>query len=235
MGGLSSEGGAIDAEHRLAGGAAVWHGGRMVAVFDEAGARPMVLQTTGALRMDDEAFFEFCARNREWRIERSAKGDILIMPPVGGSGSSGNARLIYYFEAWAMREGTGRVFDSSGGFKLRNGATRSPDVSWVRKGRLAGLSEREWSRFLPLCPDFVLELRSPSDLMEDLHAKMEEYIACGARLGWLLDPERREVFVYRPEGNPEKLSDPAKVPGELVLNGFVLDLRQVWAAMEKEE
>ncbi len=205
----------------------------MVAEFEEAGTRPMVLQTTGALRMNDEEFFEFCARNREWRIERSAKGDILIMPPVGGSGSSGNARLIYFFEAWAMRDGTGRVFDSSGGFRLRNGATRSPDVSWVRNERLAVLSEREWSRFLPLCPDFVLELRSPSDLMEDLQAKMEEYMAGGAKLGWLLDPQSREVYVYRPQSDPQKLTGAAEISGETVLSGFVLDVRQVWAAMER--
>jgi Uma2 family endonuclease len=217
----------------LAGRGRVWQGGSMVALFEEAGTRPMVLKTTGALRLNDEEFFEFCARNREWRIERSAKGDILIMPPVGGSGSSGNARLIYFFEAWAMQDGTGRVFDSSGGFRLRNGATRSPDVSWVRNERLAALSEREWSRFLPLCPDFVLELRSPSDLMEDLHAKMEEYMACGARLGWLLDPQSKEVFVYRPQGDPQKLSGPAQISGESVLNGFVLDVWQVWAAMER--
>lgn len=132
-----------------------------------------------------------------------------------------------------MRDWTGKIFDSSAGFKLPNKATRSPDVSWVKNERLKKLREKDWQRFLPLCPDFVAELRSRTDRMEVLKAKMEEYIKCGARLGWLLDSIHHEVYIYRPGEEVEKLIDPDEISGEKVLKGFVLNVREVWAAMER--
>ena len=136
---------------------------------------------------------------------------------------------------WAESDGTGQVFGSSTGFTLPNGATRSPDVAWVRNDRLDALTEEEWQKFLPLCPDFVLELRSPSDAMGALQKKMEEYRENGAQLGWLLDPVSKRVHVYRPGAAVEVLDNPASVAGEPVLRGFVLDVLQIWAVMERKK
>jgi Uma2 family endonuclease len=153
------------------------------------------------------------------------------MEPVGGTGSSGNSMLNYLLMEWALKDGRGTVFEATAGFKLPNGAIRSPDVSWVKNSRLKKLSRDERDAFLPLCPDFVLEFRSPSDRMANLDAKMREYIANGARLGWLLDSIRKEAVIYRPSQAPEKIQNPRELSGEQVLKGFVLDVKRVWAAM----
>ncbi len=189
---------------------------------------PMVLHTRPALEMDEEQFFEFCRINRDWRIERTAEGDLEIMPPTGGETSSRNFNLVLQLGAWAERDGGGIGFDSNGGFILPNGATRSPDASWVRRGRLTNLTVEQKQKFLPLCPDFVIELRSPSDPLPSLEAKMREYMENGARLGWLLDPEERRVYVYQPEEDARILDKQQKVSGDPVLQGFVLDLRPIW-------
>jgi len=131
-------------------------------------------------------------------------------------------------------DGTGQVFGSSTGFNLPNGATRSPDVAWVRNERLDALTDEQWHKFLPLCPDFVLELRSPSDLMRALHKKMEEYRENGAQLGWLLDPASKQVHIYRPGAAVGIVNDPATLSGEPLLRGFVLDVPQIWAVMERK-
>ncbi len=206
----------------------------MAEVLEPIEQSPLVVHTSPVMEMDDEQFFRFCRLNRDLRIERTAEGDLIIMPPAGGSSGRGNAELTYLFQAWARREGTGQIFDSSTGFKLPNGATRSPDVSWVRSERLDLLSDEQWEKFLPLCPDFVLELRSPSDSLRVVIQKMEEYMRDGARLGWLLDAPRKQVHVYRIGEPPELLENPLQLSDEPVLHGFVLDLPQVWAAMEKK-
>src|SRR6184192_2064785 len=157
---------------------------------------PVVVHTRPAIEMDDEQFFQFCQLNRDLQIERSAEGDILIMTPEGGSSGIGSGRLTATFVVWAERDGTGEAFGSSTGFILPNGATRSPDVAWVRNERLEDLTDEQWQRFLPLCPDFVLELSSPSDSMGALHKKKEEYRENGAQLGWLLDPTSKQVHIY---------------------------------------
>jgi Uma2 family endonuclease len=206
----------------------------MAEVLDQIEHGPLVLRTSPALEMDNAQFFEFCQINRDLRIERTAEGDLIIMPPAGGSSSHGNIELAYLFQAWARRDGTGRAFDSSGGFNLPNGATRSPDVSWVSNQQIERLTDEEFEKFLPLCPDFVLELRSPSDPLRVVKDQMEEYMANGARLGWLLDPGRKQVHVYRPGQTPETLDHPSQISGEPVLKGFVLDVPQIWAAMERK-
>ncbi len=195
----------------------------------------MVVHTGGAMNMDDEQLFQFCQINRDLQIERDADGDILIMAPEGGSSAFGSGKLTTIFSIWAERDGTGRIFGSSGGFILPNHAMRSPDVAWVRNERLDALTDAEWQKFLPLCPDFVLELRSPSDSLRNLQRKMEEYCINGGQLGWLLDPVTKSVHIYRPEAAPQILENPATVSGEPLLRGFILDLQEIWAAMERKK
>lgn len=195
-----------------------------------AGYPPLVLHTRPAMEMDDRQFFEFCQLNRDWRIERTAEGDLEIMPPAGWESSSHNAGITAQLWTWAVRDGTGVLSDSSGGFILPNGATRAPDAAWVRKSRLRALTAEQKERFLPLCPDFVVELRSPSDRLATLQEKMREYIENGARLGWLLDVPNRQVYVYRPDAGVERLDEPSALSGEPELPGFVLDLRAIWEA-----
>jgi len=192
-------------------------------------SEPLVVQN----EMDDEQFFRFCQLNRDLRIERNARGELILMAPLGGQGGHGELRLARLFDEWAERQGSGLAFGSNTGFKLPNGAIRSPDISWVRNERLEKLSDEEWRKFLPLCPDFVLELRSQSDSLRVLKEKMGEYMANGAQLGWLLDPIRKEIHVYTPSKTPETLENPLTISGEPVLRGSVLDVPQIWASMEK--
>jgi Uma2 family endonuclease len=206
----------------------------MAEVVQQSEQPPVVVHTRPVIEIDDDQFFRFCQLNPDLHIERSAEGDIIIMAPAGGSSSAGNAALIYAFESWARVDRTGRVFDSSGGFKLPNGATRSPDVSWVTNNRLESLSERDWDRFLPLCPDFVLELRFPTDSLRQVQRKMEEYRDNGARLGWLLDPVAKQAFVYSPN-RTEVIAKPTTISGEPVLRGFTLDVATVWEAMHRKK
>jgi Uma2 family endonuclease len=189
---------------------------------------PLVLRTRPAIEMDDRQFFEFCQLNSEWRIERTAEGDLEIMPPAGGETGNRNATLTHLLTAWALRDGTGAAFDSSTGFNLPNGATRAPDGAWVRRERLAALTAEQKKRFLPLCPDFVVELRSPSDRSTALQDKMQEYVDNGARLGWLIDVPERRVYVYRPGAEVERLDRASSPSGEPELPGFVLDVRMIW-------
>jgi len=188
----------------------------------------VVLHTRPALEMDEEQLFEFCQINRDWRIERTAEGDLEIMVPTGGETSNRNFRISVQLGIWTDRDGTGVAFDSNGGFILPNGAMRSPDASWVRRERLANLTAEQKQKFLPLCPDFVIELRSPSDPLAPVEAKMHEYVENGARLGWLLDPEERKVHVYKPGEPVEILSNPDELSGGPVLPGFVLELKPIW-------
>jgi Uma2 family endonuclease len=143
---------------------------------------PVVLHTRPALDMDEEQFFEFCRINRDWRIARTAEGDLEILPPTGGETNNRNADLTMQVGIRTRRDGTGVAFDSNGGFVLLNGAMRSPDASWVRRERLTNLTAAQKQKFLPLCPDFVVELRSPTDSLAALQAKMQEYLE-NAR-GW---------------------------------------------------
>jgi Uma2 family endonuclease len=193
---------------------------------------PIQLHTRPAIEMSDDQFFDFCQINRDLRMERTAEGDILIMTPEAASSGSGGSRLNYYFESWGETNDSGRFFGPATGFKLPNGAIRAPDISWVLKERLKTVSRDDWNKFLPLCPDFVLELRSPSDRLAALRAKMEEYIANGARMGWLLDAGRRQVHIYRPGVAPQILDNPGEISGDPVLPNFKLSVPKIWAAME---
>jgi len=163
--------------------------------------RTLVLHLRPALELDERQFTALARQNPDLRLERTEEGDVLVMAPTGGDTGYRNAAITAQLWVWAMRDGTGAAFDSSTGFTLPNGATRSPDATWVRAERLRALTAEQRERFLPLCPDFVLGLRSPSDSLAATQAKMEEYLANGALLGWLLDVPSRRVSVYRP-GTP---------------------------------
>jgi Uma2 family endonuclease len=194
-----------------------------------AGRQPLVLHLGPALeRMSQREFFQFCQLNPDWRFERTAEGDLIVMSPTGGETGRINFALAGLFNEWVQEDGTGMGFDSSTGFALPNGAQRSPDLAWIKGKRWEALSQEEREEFPPLCPDFVVELRSRSDDLHALQAKMQEYLDNGALLGWLIDPLERKVYVYRPQAGVECLDDPASVSGEPVLPGFVLDVKRLW-------
>jgi len=176
----------------------------------------------------DEEFFEFCQQNRDLRIERTKEGELIIMPPTGGGTGIRNAKLISRLGAWSDLNGSGQMFDSSTGFMLPNRAVRSPDVSWMRNDRWSNLSPQEQEKFPPLCPDFVVEIRSRTDSLATLQDKMEEYLSNGAQLGWLIDPLARKVHIYRPGLVAKILDDPKTVVGEPLLRGFILDVQVLW-------
>jgi Uma2 family endonuclease len=179
-------------------------------------------------RLTDEQFFELCSANRDMRFERSANGELIIMAPTGWGTGNKNAELGVDLGLWNRQARLGKVFDSSTGFRLPNGADRSPDASWVSKDRLEALNP-DPAKFLPLAPDFVVELRSESDTLKPLQTKMREYIDNGVRLGWLIDPKNQRVEIYRPGQEVEILEAPASLSGEEVLPGFRLDLSPMWA------
>ena len=200
----------------------------MLRTYTPTAYPPVVIRTRPVLDMTVERFIEFCRINRDLRMERSKKGDLIMMSPAGGETSRRNARINYELQAWADTNQEGIIFDSSGGFILPNGAIRSPDAAWVRRTRLELLTPEEKQKFLPLCPDFVIELRSPSDRLVDLQAKMEEYAENGAQLGWLIDPVERQVLVYRPQQPVQQLLNPFEMSGDPELPGFTLRMEEIW-------
>lgn len=200
----------------------------MSAIVNQSGRPFTVHFEPSRLMMSDEEFYEFCQLNPDLRIERTSEGDLVVMAPTGGKSGIQNARLVARLMVWAEQDGTGQVFDSSTEFILPNRAGRAPDLSWVRNERWNALTEKEQERFPPLCPDFVVELRSQTDRLSELTAKMEEYIANGAQLGWLIDPLERSVHIYKPSAEPQLLAAPQEVSGDPVLKGFVLELDSIW-------
>jgi len=181
------------------------------------------------LQLTDEQFFELCQKHRNLKFERNATGALIIMSPTGGITSVRNSDITCQLKNWNRKKKLGKVFDSSGGFKLPNGADRSPDASWVKLQRWNALKLEQQEKLVPLCPDFVLELRSPSDALSKVRQKMYEYIENGAELGWLIDPQRQVVEIYRPDRDVEVLQSPKTVSGEAVLPGFVLDLTEIFS------
>jgi len=180
------------------------------------------------LKSTEDLFYELVRQNPNLRLERTAEGEVIVMPPTGWETGNKNAEINRQLGNWSKQDGAGRIGESSTGYKLSNGADRSPDASWVSKSRLARVTLEERKKFLPLSPDFAIELRSPSDDLDTVKAKMEEYIACGVRLGWLIDPETRTVYVYRPNVAVEELRDATEVSADPELPGFVLDLSEIW-------
>ena len=194
----------------------------------EAGIAPFIIKFEPVIKITNELFEQFCAINDDMRIELSAGGTIEIMPPTFGSTGNTNVKVAAQLQNWTTADDSGIAFDSSTGFTLPNGAVRSPDASWVSNARYDLLSPEEKDSFTPLCPDFVLELRSRSDRLTVLQAKMDEYMANGARLGWLLDPSQRRARIYRPQAQVEILDNPDAISADPELPGFTLDLKPIW-------
>ena len=178
--------------------------------------------------MSDEELIRFCAANDIARIEREVSGDILVMTPAGSKTSSRNSRITRLLDEWTEADGRGIAFDSNGGFSLPDGSMRAADAAWVLRSRWDELSEKDKNRFAPICPDFIIELRSPSDNLAELEAKMERWLANGVQQGWLVDPERKIVAVYRPGDQPEVYRHPTLVQGSGIIAGFKLVLARIW-------
>ncbi|MBE9040789.1 Uma2 family endonuclease [Oscillatoriales cyanobacterium LEGE 11467] len=188
----------------------------------------ITLDLNPIFQLTDEQFFQLCQHHRDYRFERTELGEIIIMTPTGGETGTRNSDFNYQLQSWNRKTKLGIVFDSSTGFKLPNGANRSPDLSWIPQHRWDALTAEQRQKFLPLCPDFVLELRSPSDSLKTLQNKMVEYIENGTKLGWLIDPKNRRVEIYRPNQDVEILDVPTMLSGEDILPEFILELTTIW-------
>ncbi len=181
-----------------------------------------------SFQLTDEQFYQLCQDNRDLRFERNTHGDMVIMPPTGGETSNRNLRIIQQLGIWTDENKTGIAFDSSGGFKLPNGADRSPDAAWIPQEKWEKLTQEQRQKFLPLCPDFVIELRSPSDNLKSLQKKMQEYIENGTKLAWLINRQDKKVEIYRQGKEVEILDNPQTLSGENILIDFVLELEKIW-------
>jgi Uma2 family endonuclease len=191
----------------------------------------LTLNVPPTVGLTDEQFYQLCVANKEWRLELTAEGELIIMPPTGGESGIRNADLTTDLNLWNRQTRLGKVFDSSTEFRLPSGSKRSPDVSWVIRSRWEALSPEQRKRFPPLSPDFVIELRSETDSLEELRSKMREYRDNGVRLGWLIDPQTPLVEIYRHSQDVETINfsfnEPPTLSGEDVLPGFVLDLTPI--------
>jgi Uma2 family endonuclease len=190
--------------------------------------KPMVLKFHPVISMTDEQLFEFCQLNQDFRIERNKTGEIVIMSPTGSETDQRNFDLIVQLGIWTNQDGTGVGFGSSGGFTLPSGAVRSPDAAWIKKTDWEAIPLEQRKKFAPICPQFVIELRSESDSSKELKTKMEDYITNGTLLGWLIDRVQCKVYIYRINIPVEELDNPTTLSGESVLPGFVLDLSKIW-------
>jgi Uma2 family endonuclease len=189
---------------------------------------PLTVNFPAIVKMTQAQFYEFCQANQDLRIERTVQGEVIIMPPAFSDTGNRNMKIGYQLTRWAEEDGTGETFDSSAGFTLPNGATRSPDASWIKLERWNALTAAEQASFAPICPDFVIELRSASDTLISLQTKMQEYIDNGASLGWLIDRKNRQVYIYRPDRPHEVLEQPELVTGDPELPGFELKMAKIW-------
>ena|SRR5215213_7672060 len=201
-------------------------------IKDDAYIPPELLALTHQ-SVTPEQFEELCREYSEYdelRFELTSTGELIVMPGTGSQTGRRNADLTYQLTAWSKTDATGVCFDSSAMFALPNNARRSPDASWVRRERWDRLSESLQEGFAPICPDFVVELRSRTDRLPVVRKKMSEYIANGASLGWLIDPFKRQVYVYRPDDEVVILNNPETISGDPLLPGFKLDLTELWSS-----
>ncbi|BDI18716.1 hypothetical protein ANSO36C_45180 [Nostoc cf. commune SO-36] len=188
----------------------------------------LTLNLNSILKLTREQFYQLCQENPDLQLERNAQGELVIMPPTGGETGRSNVNLILQLASWNEQKQLGEVFDSSTGFTLPNGADRSPDVSWVEKYRWDSLTIEQKEKFIPLCPDFIIEIMSPFDTLKKVQEKMYEYMSNGCRLGWLINRKKQEVEIYRPGQDVEVVKSPQTISGESVLPDFVLNLKKIW-------
>jgi len=188
----------------------------------------ITLNLNSIIKLTSEQFYQLCEENPDLKLERNANGELIAMPPTGGETGKRNVKVTTQLDLWNEQTELGEVFDSSTGFTLPNKADRSPDASWVEKSRWSALTPEQREKFIPLCPDFVIELVSPSDSLKKSQEKMQEYMENGCRLGWLINRKKREVEIYRPGQDVEVLQSPLTLSGENVLPGFVLNLQKIW-------
>ncbi len=189
---------------------------------------PMMLDVRSIGGLTDDELFALCASNKMLRIERTAQGEIMLLHPTGGEGSRRNSRLNYFVERWNETKHLGVVFDSNGGFLLPNGGMRAPDTAFVLQERWEALTSEERRKFIPLCPDFVIELLSESDSLRQTKEKMQEWMENGCRLAWLIDPFAEIVSIYRADGSTSEVHGfDNTVSGEDVLPDFVLELKEL--------
>ena len=189
---------------------------------------PLTIHFPWIKSMTVQEFYKFCLANRDLRIERTAKGEVIIMPPAFSDTWNRNIKISQQLANWSDQDGSGESFDSSAGFTLPNGATRSPDASWISLSRWNALTDEQKASFAPICPDFVIELRSSSDRLNDLQEKMQEYLMNGILLGWLIDRKNHQVYIYRPHQDVEILENPEIVKGDPELAGFELNMAKIW-------
>jgi Uma2 family endonuclease len=200
----------------------------MTTLLIQTESHPLEVHLPTPQPMTEQQFYEFCLANQDLRIERTAAGEVIIMPPAFSDTGNRNFNIATQLGIWSGQNDIGIGFDSSSGFTLPNGAMRSPDAAWIRLERWQALSDQQKSSFAPICPDFVIELRSTSDTLPSLQAKMQEYIDNGVQLGWLIDRKTRQVMVYRPNRAPEILDAPESVSGDPELPGFVMQMARIW-------
>jgi Uma2 family endonuclease len=189
---------------------------------------PLPLRFRPQTPMSDEDLMRFCAANDRVRVERDANGEILVMTPAGSKTGKKNTDIIIDLGLWNRESDRGVVFESNTGFTLPDGSMLSPDASWVERRRWEALNDRDQERFAPICPDFVIELRSPSDDLKELQTKMLHWIANGTQLAWLIDPIEQNVSVYRPGELPEIHHHPTSVQGDGIMAGFELVMARIW-------
>ncbi|XGV96297.1 MAG: Uma2 family endonuclease [Leptolyngbya sp. BL-A-14] len=200
----------------------------MTTLLIQTDSTPLTVNLPAIAPMTPAEFYAFCLANRDLRIERTASGDVIIMPPAFADTGNRNIKIAQQLANWADQDGTGESFDSSAGFTLPNGATRSPDASWIRLERWQALTEEQKASFAPICPDFVIELRSSSDTLTSLQDKMKEYLENGTVLGFLIDRKNRTVHLYRSQQEPIILDNPETVSGDPELPGFILQMAKIW-------
>lgn len=189
---------------------------------------PITLKLEPTIKLTATQFYELCQENPDWQLERTAQGDLVIMPPTGGETGRHNLHISGQLWLWNEQQQLGQAFDSSTGFSLPNGADRSPDVAWIAQSRWEALTPQQREKFIPLCPDFVIELLSVNDNLSKTQAKMREYQDNGCRLGWLINRLQKEVEIYRLGQKVEILSAPSTLSGEGVLPRFILNLERLW-------
>ncbi|NEP80610.1 MAG: Uma2 family endonuclease [Okeania sp. SIO3C4] len=190
---------------------------------------PMVLKIPSDWNITEENFFYFCQINRDLRIETNKFGELLIMSPTGSETGNQDGRIIQQLMNWSDEDSTGIAFSSSAGFTLSTGVKKSPDAAWIKLERWNSLSQEQKEQFAPICPDFLVELMSPSDNLKTLQAKMTEYMEePGVKLSWLIDRKQQKVYIYRSNLPTECLENPESLSGDPVLPGFVLKMSKIW-------